>query len=195
MGKTTLRSSICAIVCRKFAILCLMNCGKPLKQQKTTTRSQSSARKKLKNNWQILSRNRDRLVQAQVTLAGLESAATAYRKLYDGFLQQYMGSTQQATFPITEARVISTASPPLQKSKPKTILVLALSLVGGLGLGVGLGVLRDQMDRVFRTAKQLEAELQVPCVALVPLVKDEKAKQPWHQAILDRYTDRKQSNV
>ena len=58
--------------------------------------------------------------QAQVTLSGLESAATAYRKLYDSFLQQYMGSTQQATFPITEARVISTASPPLQKSKPKT---------------------------------------------------------------------------
>ena len=60
--------------------------------------------------------------QVQVTLSGLESAAAAYRKLYDGFLQQYMGSTQQATFPITEARVISIASPPLQKSKPKSIL-------------------------------------------------------------------------
>ena len=123
--------------------------------------------------------------QAQVTLSGLESAATAYRKLYDSFLQQYMGSTQQATFPITEARVISAASPPLQKSKPKTRLVLALSLFGGIGLGVGLGILRDLMDRVFRTAKQLEAELQVPCVALVPLVKDGKTKQPWHQTILD----------
>ena len=124
--------------------------------------------------------------QAQVTLSGLEGAAAAYRKLYDSFLQQYMGSTQQATFPITEARVISTASPPLQKSKPKTILVLALSLVGGIGLGIGLGLLRDIMDRVFRTAKQLEEELQIPCVALVPLVKDGKTKQPWHQAILGR---------
>ena len=137
----------------------------------------------------MLSRKRDRLVQAQVTLAGLESAASAYRKLYDSFLQQYMGSTQQATFPITEARVISSAAPPLQKSKPKTLLVLALSLVGGLALGVGLGALRDQMDRVFRTSKQLEAELQVPCVALVPLVKNGKASRPWHQAILDRYTE------
>ena len=104
--------------------------------------------------------------QVQVTLGGLEGAAAGYRKLYDSFLQQYMGSTQQATFPITEARVISTASPPLQKSKPKTILVLALSLVGGIGLGIGLGLLRDIMDRVFRTAKQLEEELQIPCVAI-----------------------------
>ena len=126
---------------------------------------------------------------AQATLAGLESAASAYRKLYDTFLQQYMGTTQQATFPITEARVISSAAPPLQKSKPKTLLVLALSLVGGLALGAGLGALRDQMDRVFRTSKQLEAELQVPCVALVPLLKNGKASRPWHQAILDRYTE------
>ena len=73
-----------------------------------------------------------------------------------------MGSTQQGTFPITEARVISTASPPLEKSKPKTRLILALSILGGLGLGVGLAILRDTMDRVFRTAKQIEAELHEP---------------------------------
>ena len=123
--------------------------------------------------------------QIQVTLNGLESASGASRKLYEVFLQQYMGSTQQASFPITEARVISTASPPRQKSKPKTILVLALSLLGGTVLGVGLGLLRDLMDRVFRTAKQLEGELQVPCVALVPLVKNGKNEQSWHRAISD----------
>lgn len=119
---------------------------------------------------------------AHITLAGLESTAAAYRKLYDSFLQQYMGSTQQATFPITEARVISTASPPLQRSKPKVPLVLVLSIVMGLGLGIGVGILRDMMDRVFRTGKQLEAELQVPCVALVPLVKDEKQNQSTRNA-------------
>jgi len=53
-------------------------------------------------------------------------------------------------------------------------------------MGVGLGMLRDAMDRVFRTAKQVESELQIPCVALVPLVKDENAKQPWHQSILSQ---------
>ena len=42
------------------------------------------------------------------------------------------------------------------------------------------------MDRVFRTTKQIEAELKIPCVALVPMVKDEIAKQPWTQAILNR---------
>ncbi len=58
--------------------------------------------------------------QAQITLAGLDSAASAYRKLYDGFLQQYMGPTQQATFPITEARVLSIASPRWNGANPKS---------------------------------------------------------------------------
>jgi capsular exopolysaccharide synthesis family protein len=44
------------------------------------------------------------------------------------------------------------------------------------------------MDRVFRTAKQIEAELHVPCIALVPMVKEGKTKQPWAQAITNRNT-------
>jgi len=119
--------------------------------------------------------------QAQVTLRDLEGAATGYRNLYDSFLQRYMGSAQQESFPITEARVISPASPPLSKSKPKGIVVLVLSLIGGLGLGSGLGLLRDIMDRVFRTGEQLEAALQTPCIALVPLVKLGLAKQSPHE--------------
>ena len=106
-----------------------------------------------------------------------------------------MGSTQQATFPITEARVISNASPPLEKSKPKTRLVLALSVIGGLGLGICLALVRDLMDRVFRTTKQIEAELKIPCIALVPRVKDEIAKQPWTQAILNRNASGPKANA
>jgi len=115
--------------------------------------------------------------QAQVILRGLESKATGYRNLYDSFLQHYMGSAQQETFPIAEARILSPASTPLSKSKPKSMLVLALSLFGGVGLGVGLGMLRELTDRVFRTGEQLESQLQTPCLALVPFLKAGQAKQ------------------
>ena len=82
-----------------------------------------------------------------------------------------MGSVQQESFPITDARLLSVASTPTSKSKPKTPLVLALALMGGIGLGVGVALLRDLMDRGFRTGTQLQAELQMPCLALVPLLK------------------------
>ena len=56
-------------------------------------------------------------------------------------------------------------------------MILALGLFGGLALGAGLGLLRDIMDRVFRTAAQVEAMLHMPCLSLVPLLKEVEPKQ------------------
>jgi exopolysaccharide transport family protein len=117
---------------------------------------------------------------AEVTLRELQTKAKEYRNLYDTFLQRYMGSAQQQSFPISEARVIYAATPPLKKSKPKTLVVFVLSLFGGIGLGSGLAFLRDLMDRVFRTPTQLEETLGLPCLSVVPLL--DPAKSPsYHQ--------------
>jgi len=109
---------------------------------------------------------------AELTMRELEASAKSYRSLYDSFLQRYMGAVQQESFPSADARVIATASPPPSKSKPKSTLILAMGIAAGIGLGVGLGLLRDLMDRVFRTSAQLEAALRLPCLSLVPLLKD-----------------------
>jgi polysaccharide biosynthesis transport protein len=110
--------------------------------------------------------------KAQITLRELESSAQSFRTLHDNFLQRYMESIQQESFPITEARVISRATRPLAKSGPKAQLILALACFGGIGLGAAAGFIREVMDRVFRTTAQVETALNVPCVALVPLVDD-----------------------
>lgn len=81
--------------------------------------------------------------QAQVQLKELESNSQTYRSLYENFLQRYTESIQQQSFPITEARVISTASKPLKRSSPKTILVILVACGGGLMLGLGLGIMMD----------------------------------------------------
>ena len=43
--------------------------------------------------------------------------------------------------------------------------------MGGLVLGLGLAMLREISDRVFRTGKQVEAQLRTECVAIVPMIK------------------------
>jgi polysaccharide biosynthesis transport protein len=117
--------------------------------------------------------------KARGALRELESGAQGTRSLYDLFLQRYMESLQQQTYVSTEARVVAPATPPEQKSSPKTLFVLALSVLGGLGSGAGLAFLRDIMDRAFRTAEQIETAIRVPCVALVPLLKTlPKSSQP-----------------
>jgi polysaccharide biosynthesis transport protein len=114
---------------------------------------------------------------AELTMRELETSAKGYRSLYESFLQRYMGSVQQESFPISEARVISPAAPPQSKSKPKSGLILALGIFGGIALGAALGFLRDIMDRVFRTSAQIEAALHLPCLSLVPLLKDTEQKK------------------
>jgi succinoglycan biosynthesis transport protein ExoP len=93
-----------------------------------------------------------------------------------------MGSVQQESFPISEARVISPAAPPVNKSKPKSGMILVLGLFGGIALGTALGFLRDIMDRVFRTSAQVEAILNLSCLSMVPLLKDTRKKTPSPRA-------------
>jgi succinoglycan biosynthesis transport protein ExoP len=115
--------------------------------------------------------------KAQVTLRGLESAATTYHSLYESFLQRYTGEVQQGSFPREETRLVSLASELTTRVKPKPIYVFAFSLLGGIGLGVGIGLLRDLMDRVFRTRTQVQSLLQIPCLAMVPLLKTSRLRR------------------
>jgi polysaccharide biosynthesis transport protein len=109
--------------------------------------------------------------QVRVALRDLESTAETYRALHDNFLQRYTESIQQQSFPITEARLISRASRPLQKSQPQTILVLAMASIVGLIMGAGIGILRELTDRVIRTKGQVEALLDTDCIAVLPRLK------------------------
>ena len=109
--------------------------------------------------------------RAQIELRQLESAAQTYRALYDNFQQRYTDSVQQQSLPVTEARVITRASPPSAKSSPKSFLILTAATMGGLVLGLGLAMLREISDRVFRTGNQVETQLKTECVAIVPMIK------------------------
>jgi polysaccharide biosynthesis transport protein len=114
--------------------------------------------------------------QAQIALRELESTAQTYRALHDNFLQRYMESVQQQSFPITEARLITQASRPLRNSHPKKLLIIAAAMAGGTILGLGLGMLRDLSDRRFRTSSQIEELLHTTCLATIPIVKAAETK-------------------
>jgi polysaccharide biosynthesis transport protein len=111
---------------------------------------------------------------AEITIRELESKAKSLRSLHDTFLQRYVGSAQQESFPTSEARVMYPAVPPQSKSKPKGPIIMMLGLFGGLGLGLGLALFREMMDRVFRTSAQIETTLGLPCLSLVPALRAEK---------------------
>jgi len=86
----------------------------------------------------------------------LETAANTYRGIYETFLSRFTQSVQQQSFPSTEARVVTFASPPRGPSSPKISLTLALGSALRLGLGIMSALAREQMNRQIHTRAQLE---------------------------------------
>lgn len=108
--------------------------------------------------------------QTQVELRNLESTADTSRTLYNNFLERLQQATQQETFPITDARIIATAAPPDRKSAPKTLLLLFAGTIGGLMIGTGAAFARELMSDVFRTPADVEDNLGLKCLGILPLV-------------------------
>lgn len=134
---------------------------------------------------QSLQESLDKLIGANaadnmtlVTLREKEREAESYRGLYQTFLQRNQELIQQQTYPVTEARVITRATKPSSASQPRTMLVLAFSLVAGLASGIGIGMIREYRDIAFRTGDQIRSELGVEFLGIVPLMSTNSAPKP-----------------
>jgi Mrp family chromosome partitioning ATPase/LPS O-antigen subunit length determinant protein (WzzB/FepE family) len=103
----------------------------------------------------------------------LESKAEAYRKVYEGLLERFTENQQQATYPVSNARVITSATQPLGKAYPRSKLVLLLSLLVGLVMGVAAAAIRSMFDGSVRSPKQLRQSLGLSILGLLPSRRDD----------------------
>jgi succinoglycan biosynthesis transport protein ExoP len=124
----------------------------------------------LRTNVGDLSDQSSRSGQSGVELRGLEQKAQALATLYQSFLARYAEASQQRSFPIAQARVISQAGDPTAASSPRKTMVLGLSLVLGLFAGAGAGALREFRERFFRTAEDVQNTLDVKFLGYLPIV-------------------------
>ncbi|MDX8446915.1 GumC family protein [Mesorhizobium captivum] len=77
---------------------------------------------------------------AQVQLRQLESKAQAARAVLDDYLKRAQETSQMQGVQTSEARKIGVASPPVQPTWPKPVLLLLVSAILGLLAGCGLAL-------------------------------------------------------
>jgi succinoglycan biosynthesis transport protein ExoP len=129
-------------------------------------------------------RTREKLVEAQLEeltrigaaknsaraeLAEIESRANTYRRIYEGLLQQLVGTVQTQSFPLGKARIVTPATAPLTKTWPKTSIILPFSMAMGLAFGFVLVMARTGLDRRTSSADRLRRELGITSLGHVPL--------------------------
>ncbi|HEX8373996.1 MAG TPA: GNVR domain-containing protein, partial [Geminicoccaceae bacterium] len=100
--------------------------------------------------------------------AALEGEVDLNRRLYESLLERASTAATSAATPEPDARVISEAVPPPAPTFPKPRLISSLGATLGLGLGLLLVYLLESRDRGFRSAREIQAELGLPTVALIP---------------------------
>ncbi|WP_238185439.1 AAA family ATPase, partial [Methylobacterium trifolii] len=108
--------------------------------------------------------------ESQVVLRELDTVAQAYRRMYESYLQKFHETVQKESFPVSDSRIITYATPPLAPSQPRTILVMALALLLGGGAGIGTAMVQKTFDRSIRSASQVRRAFDLDCLGIVPCV-------------------------
>jgi uncharacterized protein involved in exopolysaccharide biosynthesis len=80
-------------------------------------------------------------------LRDLESTAQSYRMISDSFQKRFLETSQQLYFLTPEARVVSKAWPPPERSHPKTTMTLAIACALGLAAGVLMAIIRSLLRK------------------------------------------------
>jgi Mrp family chromosome partitioning ATPase/capsular polysaccharide biosynthesis protein len=101
----------------------------------------------------------------------LEAAAQAAKRAYDTFqsLTRYTQNTAERAFPVTEARLMSPALPPLTRTSPNVPIVAGVSLLAGCFLGLALALVRERFDHAIQTRKQLEKDAGLQILGFLPI--------------------------
>ena len=100
-------------------------------------------------------------------LEELESTASTYRRIYESYLQAFTESVQRQSFPVADARVITYATRPLSKSRPKTMLLLAFGVMLGALVGLVASFLRHMQDRSVRLPRHVRDTVSIECLGQV----------------------------
>ncbi|QND18956.1 sugar transporter [Rhizobium leguminosarum bv. viciae] len=103
----------------------------------------------------------------QFKLAELQSATDARRTLYENTLNQLTEARQRITYPVSDATIVSQATLPLSKARPRSALIIAFASAVGLGVGPALAMIRHAGDRRIIRPHQIAEAGGLPFVTLL----------------------------
>lgn len=133
---------------------------------------------------------RDSLVtsEAGVRLRELEREVDTSRAVYGNFLTRAREIKEQAGIDATNARIISQARPPQDRSWPLVVPLIVGGLISGLGLGAGIAFVREYLEPTVLSRRQIERVGQAPVLAGMPVFgpKTERAACVAAALALDR---------
>jgi uncharacterized protein involved in exopolysaccharide biosynthesis len=114
--------------------------------------------------------------KADGKLQELKGELEAVRSIYNNFLHRAKETSEQASVNSANARIITLALRPQQRSFPTLGLLLFGGALSGLGLGVAAGLLREYFTPHVMSAGQISAIAEAPVFGVLPTGSEERPK-------------------
>ncbi len=108
--------------------------------------------------------------QNLIKLRELEAEEQSYKALYESALSRQIQATDQQTYPVTDARIVSPAAPPANKSSPSPPLMLLLAGFVGALAGFGRLSLVEAQRTVIREPEEISAETGLNELGFLPVI-------------------------
>lgn len=118
--------------------------------------------------------------RALVRLHQLESEQRAARSVFEAYLAGASKTSVDNGVPMPEARLAARALVPATPSFPQLPIVLAIAIVLGGMLSLLAVFVVESRDGAFRLAGDLEAQLGLPVLAMVPRLRRRRADRRQH---------------
>jgi uncharacterized protein involved in exopolysaccharide biosynthesis/Mrp family chromosome partitioning ATPase len=106
--------------------------------------------------------------QSSVRLRELERDLEAERTVYAAFLGRAVETREEASIDTTNARIITRALPPLEKSWPPFGFLLVGAIGTGFCLGSSLALFREYVTPTILSRGQIERSLGAPVIGILP---------------------------
>lgn len=142
-----------------------------------------AALKKFQRSYSVERVGLSNIVEIRYTAPDREQAARGANELAQVYIADQQAArieaAQSASIWLRErlrdvgprARIVAAAVPPMDKSDPRGVLIVAIGLIAGGVIGVAFALFRHFLDNTVRTPEQAEAATGVECLGIVPKLK------------------------
>ena len=91
------------------------------------------------------------------------------KQIYDTILQRTKETGVSGELRTSNVRVVDAAEVPVDPVRPRRLLNILIGLLGGAFLGIGLTVFLEYLDNRVKTPEEIEQELGLPSLGLIPI--------------------------
>lgn len=119
-----------------------------------------------------------------VQLKELEREAETSRQIFEALLQRFKQTAETQDLQLPDARIVEAADVPLQPSSPKRRQIVLIGFVAGVALGLLLVLVQEFATPGIGRPADVEAVLELPHLASLPMLSEESAAEPLHRTRL-----------